>query len=39
LLAFVYGVTWLLWMVFDRLGPAARLVGGKPQDTAGRPEG
>jgi hypothetical protein len=30
LLIFVYGVTWALWRVADRLGPAAYLVGGKP---------
>ena len=38
LLIFIYGVTWFFWMVFDRLGPAARLVGGKPQGAAGRAE-
>lgn len=29
LLVFVYGVTWLLWRLFDRLGPMAAAVGGK----------
>jgi glucans biosynthesis protein C len=30
LLMFVYGVTWMLWRIADRLGPVAYLVGGKP---------
>jgi glucans biosynthesis protein C len=30
LLVFVYGVTWMLWQIADRLGPAAFLVGGNP---------
>lgn len=34
LLVFVYGVTWALWRVADRLGPAAYLVGGKPKGPA-----
>jgi len=34
LLAFVYGMTWALWRVADRLGPAAYLVGGKPKGPA-----
>ncbi len=29
LLVFVYGATWLLWRLFDRLGPLAAAVGGK----------
>jgi glucans biosynthesis protein C len=30
LLVFVYGVTWMLWRLADRLGAAAYLVGGTP---------
>ncbi len=30
LLICVYLVTWLIWRIFERLGPAAILVGGKP---------
>jgi hypothetical protein len=30
LLIFVYGVTWMLWQLADRMGVAAVLVGGKP---------
>lgn len=37
LLLFVYVGTWLLWRVFDRLGPASFLVGGRPVRT--RPAG
>lgn len=35
LVAFVYGMTWALWRLADRLGPAAYLVGGKPMRPAG----
>ncbi|MBS1301680.1 acyltransferase family protein [Loktanella sp. SALINAS62] len=30
LLIFVYGMTWILWRIADRLGSASYLVGGKP---------
>jgi len=30
LLVFVYGATWILWRIADRLGAAAYLIGGKP---------
>jgi hypothetical protein len=30
LLVFVYGATWILWRIADRLGTAAYLIGGKP---------
>ncbi|WP_108258399.1 hypothetical protein [Mangrovicoccus ximenensis] len=33
LLAFVYGASWLLWRLADRLGPARYLVGGRPRKT------
>lgn len=36
LLIFVYGVTWALWRIADRLGAAAYLVGGKPQRSVRR---
>ena len=32
LLVFVYVGSWVLWRAFDRLGPAAFLVGGKPAE-------
>jgi glucans biosynthesis protein C len=35
LLIFVYGVTWMLWRLADRLGAAAFLVGGNPARRAG----
>lgn len=33
MMVFVYGMTWLLWRIVDRLGPASYLVGGKPKAT------
>jgi len=36
LLIFVYGVTWVLWRIADRLGSAVYLVGGQPQRSVRR---
>jgi glucan biosynthesis protein C len=34
LLIFVYTGSWILWRIFDNIGPAAFLVGGKPAKNA-----